>query len=100
MNTLTSKLSDSEIEEAFKKIGCDIDVGGEYGEPERFAITNDTLQGFIDESFKWLKCGSRKYAPGTDKKAAIFKDVSTKAGERRFDLYVVDFGDIRIACKF
>ena len=96
MYTLTNKVSDEEIESAFRTLGCDVDVGGEYGEPERFTITNDDLQGFIEESFKWLKCGSRKKIGNS----AIFTGVATQKGQTRFDLYVVDFGDIRIACKF
>jgi hypothetical protein len=96
MNTLNSKVTDKDIEESFKKLGCDVDVSGEYGEPERFSVTNDSLQEFVDGSARWLKCGQCKKIDNS----LIFKDVSTQKGETTFDLYVVDFGDIRIACKY
>jgi len=96
MNTLTSKVSDEEIEIAFKDIGCDVDVSGEYGEPERFAVTSDELQSFIDQSSKWLKCGECEKLENS----AIFRDVATQSGVPVFDLYVVDFGGIRISCRF
>lgn len=96
MNTLTSQLTDEQIQLAFTEIGCDIDINGEYGEPHRFTVTNDSLDDFITSSAQWNKCGSVK----KEKNALIFLGVAPRKMDQECDLYVVNFGDIRIACKY
>lgn len=96
MNTLTGKVTDKQIETAFAAIGCDILVSGEYGETERFSVTNDSLDDFRAASKGWNRCGTIE----AEENALIFRDVAPRKGDQRCDLYVVDFGDIRISCKF
>lgn len=96
MNTLTSKVTDEQIETAFAAIGCDILVSGEYGEPERFAVVSDSLDDFRAASKGWNRCGAIE----AEENALIFRDVAPRRGDQICDLYVVDFGDTRVTCKF
>lgn len=110
MNSLTDKIqtTDEEISEAFHALGCDADLGGDYAEPERFAACSDTLDDFRNNSHHWREHGKFEtsvYVNGEtikldSKKAIKVCDVQPKKGDQRFDLYVIDFGDIRIACKY
>lgn len=98
MNTLTQSinLKDEQINLAFANIGCDVEVSGEYGEPDRFTVTAESLADFEAAANNWYKCGASETGNGY----IIFKDVAQRKGDQKYDLYIIDFGTARIACKF
>lgn len=98
MNTLTSKLSltDDQISAAFAAIGCDIDISGEYGEPNRFAVTDDTLADFISARENYNNPGTINEK--TDEHL-IIHDVAVRPGDQRHDYYIIDFGTTRVVCR-
>ena len=95
MNNLTSQinLTDEQINRAFAALGCYAEVDCD---PEFFTVTTDTLADFRE--------AAKGYAEGrvTTQTATelVISGAQVKRGEQRRDLFVIDFGAVRVACRF
>lgn len=95
MNSLDSRinLTDDEITAAFDKIGCGAMVDCDT---ELFTVTNDTLADVVAAAANY-KAG--RISKQTDT-ALVLNGVQVRAGDQRRDLFVIDFGAVRVACRF
>jgi len=98
MNTLTQlvNVTDDQINQSFTDIGCDVEVSGEYGETDRFTVVSESIADFEAAAKNWHKCGSVEKGDNY----IIFRDAAPRSGDQRCDLYLIDFGAARIACKY
>lgn len=94
VNAITNRiqLTTSEIQARFDAIGagCDIEV-------DDITITNDTIEDFQAARSRWNDQGKRVESPdGT----LVVRQAQAAKGQQREDIYVVDFGDVRLVWKW
>lgn len=102
MNVLSTELavSDQQIETAFRSLGCSVDLVGEYAEQDRYTLTHESLADFRQAAGGYREVASIRETTAEGFTALVLTGVQPFRGMQRFDLYVVDFGAARVACRF
>ncbi len=93
MKDLT-KMTNEEIENAFVEMGCSsCMVDDEYG--CNVVFTHDTINDFLRAVKNYNEYGEITH----NDNSLIIASVQPRRGDQRYDVYVIDFGDIRGVCN-
>lgn len=94
MNTITDRitLTNEQIEARFADAGAELAL--DYGDDENVTVTAETLAEVVAARAGWATAGTiERNADGT----LVIAGMQLLKGDPRRTLYVVDFGDVRLA---
>lgn len=94
MNSITARilLTDEQIEAQFAHLGVDLGIG--YGGEDDITITNDSIDDFLAARAGWTSKGEVVRNSGG---ALVVEGVQANKSLPRRTLYVIDFGNVRLA---